>query len=108
MSTPFTYVEKLHELITDIPADSIVSRSIHKDDYSNITLFAFAAGQELTEHTSSQPAILYFVEGEAALTLGDETMVAAAGTWVQMQPHLPHSIVATTSLLMLLILIKSR
>jgi quercetin dioxygenase-like cupin family protein len=69
-------------------------------------LFAFAAGQELSEHTASQIATLYFVQGEADLTLGDDALAAQAGTWVHMPPYLPHSIVANTPVLMLLTMVK--
>jgi quercetin dioxygenase-like cupin family protein len=104
----YTYISKLQQLIPEIPADTIISRSLHKDDEVNATLFGFAKGQELTEHTASQPAILHFIAGKARLTLGEEEVTAEPGSWVHMPPHLPHSIVAETPLTMLLILIKSR
>lgn len=69
-------------------------------------LFGFAAGQELSEHTSSQSAILHILQGEAGLTLGDDSMEAQAGTWVYMPPRLPHSLYAKTPVLMLLLLFK--
>ncbi|HIC90113.1 MAG TPA: cupin domain-containing protein [Anaerolineae bacterium] len=84
----------------------MVSRTFYADDQVKAVLFGFAAGQELSEHTASQPAILYFVQGEAHLTLGDDSMEAKAGTWVHMPPQLPHSIVAKTPVVMLLLLIK--
>ncbi|HIQ04150.1 MAG TPA: cupin domain-containing protein, partial [Anaerolineae bacterium] len=80
--------------------------TFYADDQVKAVLFGFAAGQELSEHTASQPAILYFVQGEAHLTLGDDSMEAKAGTWVHMPPQLPHSIVAKTPVVMLLLLIK--
>ena len=101
-----TYIENLLKQIPDIPADSIVSQTIHSDQQVKTILFAFAAGQELSEHTSSQIATLYFVQGEADVTLGDEKMSAQAGTWIHMPPHLPHSILAKTPVLMLLTMIK--
>ncbi len=106
MNQPYSYVSNLLELVPDIPADSIISRTIHSDDDSKAILFAFAPGQELSEHTSAQTATLYFVRGEADLTLGDESMSAQAGTWVHMPPHLPHSILAKSELLMLLLMFK--
>lgn len=107
METAYTYITNLTEQIPDIPADSIVSRTIHKDEQATTILFAFAPGQELSEHTAAVAATLYFVQGEADITLGDDALTAQAGTWVQMPPHLPHSITAKTEVLMLLTMLKS-
>lgn len=106
MST-YTYIANLSDLLPGIPPDSIISRAIYTDDRVKAVLFGFAAGQELSEHTASQPAILHILEGEADLRLGDDTMTASAGTWVHMPPNLRHSIVAKTPLTMLLLLIKT-
>ncbi len=106
MTLDFTYFANLAAQIPEIPADSIVSRTIYSDDQMKAILFGFAVGQELSEHTSAQTAILHFVEGEADLTLGDQSMSAQVGTWVHMQPHLPHSVYAKTQVLMLLLMFK--
>lgn len=102
----YHYLENLESLLPDIPADSIVSRSVLKNEHMDVTLFGFAAGQELTEHTSSRPAILHFVKGKARLTLGGEEKTAEGETWVYMPPRLPHSISAETPVVMLLILLR--
>lgn len=104
--TDSTYYTDLVSLLAEIPPDSIVSRTIYGGDEMKAVLFGFAAGQELSEHTASQPATLVFLQGEATVTLGDEVFEARAGTWVHMPPHLPHSIVAQTPLIMLLHLIR--
>lgn len=106
MTQPYIYIANLTTQIPEIPPNSIISRTIYSDEQIKTILFAFAAGQELSEHTSSQKATLYFVQGEANLTLGQDKMVAQAGTWAQMEPHLPHSIVAKTPVLMLLTMVK--
>ncbi|RMF36435.1 MAG: cupin domain-containing protein [Chloroflexi bacterium] len=106
--TAYTYVACLSDLVPEVPSDSILSRTVYHDDRVKVVLFGFAAGQELSEHTASQPAILHFLEGEAHLTLGEDSMEAHAGTWVHMPPQLPHSIVAKTPVVMLLLLLKDR
>lgn len=106
MDKDYTYIPNLLEQVPEIPPDSIVSRTIYSDAQVKVILFAFAAGQELSEHTSSQTAVLHFVQGEADLTLGEDGMTAQAGTWVHMPPYLPHSIVAQTPVLMLLLMSK--
>ena len=95
-------IPNLNELLPEIPADSILSRTFFQDERVRIILFAFAAGQELSEHTSSKPAILHFLQGEASLTLGEDQLEATAGTWVHMPPQLSHSIHAKTPVVMLL------
>jgi quercetin dioxygenase-like cupin family protein len=104
---PYTFIADLLAQIQDIPPDSIVSRTFYSDEQLKAIVFGFAAGQELSEHTASQPAVLHFLKGEAELTLGMEQMAVQAGAWVHMQPQLPHSIVAKTPVVMLLLLFKT-
>jgi quercetin dioxygenase-like cupin family protein len=102
----FTYFESLPDLLTEVPDDSIVSRSVYDGPDAKVILFAFAAGQELSEHTAARPAVLHFLSGEAALTLGSDQMDARPGTWVRMPAHLPHSVSARTEVTMLLVLLN--
>jgi len=106
MESVYSYTANLAELLPDIPADSIISRTLYAGDDVKATLFGFAAGQELSEHTASQPAILHFLQGDADLALGDDRYEAHPGTWAHMPAHLPHSIRARTPVVMLLLLIK--
>jgi quercetin dioxygenase-like cupin family protein len=89
-----------------ISPDSIVSRTLHADEHAKSIVFGFDAGQELSEHTASVPAIIHFVSGEADITLGGEAQKATAGTWAWMPANLPHSIVAKTPTVMLLTMFK--
>ena len=102
----YTYIANLLEQVPEVPADSIVSRTIYSDEQLKTILFAFAPGQELSEHTSAKTAVLHFVEGEAELTLGSDSMAAQAGAWVHMRPNLPHSITAKTRVVMLLLMFE--
>lgn len=102
----YTYIPNLSHLAPEVPPDSIISRTLYSDERVRAVLFRFAGGQELSEHTASQPAILHILEGEADLKLGDDAMAASSGTWVHMSPNLRHGIVAKTALVMLLLLIK--
>lgn len=106
MMDEFTYIADLKEMTGEISAESIISRKLLKNEQIHATLFGFAAGQELTEHTAFRPAMLHFLSGRGTVTLGEETQPAGAGTWVFMPAHLPHSIVAETELKMLLVLLQ--
>lgn len=88
------------------PADGIISRTIFQDSQIKAVVFGFGNGQELSEHTASKPAIMHFLEGEADVTVGKRQVDARAGTWIHMEARLPHSIVAKTPVIMLLLLLK--
>jgi quercetin dioxygenase-like cupin family protein len=83
-----------------------LSRTLYNDDRLKVVAFGFAQGEELSEHTASMPAVLHFLQGEARLTLGDDTLEAKPGTWVHMPAGLRHSIQAQTPVVMLLLLMK--
>ena len=102
----FVYFEDLAALLAEIQPDSIISRTLHGDDDVKAVLFGFDAGQELSEHTAALPASIFVLRGEAELTLGGERRQARPGTWVHMPPHLPHTVVAHTPMIMLLLLYR--
>ncbi len=89
------------------PDNGILSRKLFDDDHVKAIVFGFAQGEELSEHTASLPAILHFLEGEATVTLGDDTVEARPNTWIHMPAHLKHSISAATPVSLLLLLLKS-
>jgi quercetin dioxygenase-like cupin family protein len=88
------------------PADGILSRTLFNDDRSKAVIFGFAEGEELSEHTASMSAMLFFVKGEATIGLGGDVHEAQAGAWAHMPAGLKHSIRAKTPLVMLLVLFK--
>ena len=90
----------------ETPDDGIVSRAIYNDDDVRVVHFSFAAGQQLSDHTAPVPVTLEVVEGEATITLGDDTVEATAGTWMHLPASTPHSVVAKTPLILLLHLLK--
>jgi len=98
----------LKDLYTELelPAKGILSRVIQKDEHVNITLFGFSAGESLSSHSAPTPAVLYFLEGDAEVQLGDETLSAQPGSFIYMPPMLPHGIHATSPVRMLLVQIK--
>jgi len=105
MTTTYTHFSDLAKEVQP-PDKGILSRTLFSDDRLKVVLFSFAEGEELSEHTASMPAILHFLQGEALLTLGDDTLEAKLGTWVHMPKGLRHSIQAKTPVVMLLLLLK--
>jgi quercetin dioxygenase-like cupin family protein len=102
------YIPDLSTLLGDPPVDSIVSRTFLKAGDNKAILFAFAPGQELSEHTAAVPAILHILDGKARLTLGEETHEAGPGSWAYMPANLPHSIFAHQPVTMLLLMLKGQ
>jgi quercetin dioxygenase-like cupin family protein len=106
MAIPYTLFADLAKQV-EPPADGTLSKTIFQDDGLKVVLFGFAAGQELSEHTASTPAIMHFLNGESDVTLGADKISANAGTWIHMPAQLPHSIRTKTPVVMLLLLLKA-
>ena len=101
---PYTFIADLAREV-EIPTDGTLSRTLYQDENVKVVVFAFSAGQELSEHTAARPAVLHVLEGQIALTLGSDHHEAAAGAWVHMPPNLPHSLRAETPAVVLLLLL---
>lgn len=104
--TAYTLINKVDDLVEMISPESITSRTFYKDGNLKAILFAFDAGQELSEHSTNQTAIVQIIKGDAMVTLGDDQHDLQQGAWVHMPPKLKHSVYAKTPLLMLLTMMK--
>ncbi len=86
---------------------SVVSREVLKRPTGTVTVFAFAAGQGLSEHTAPFDALVHVVDGEAQVTIGGSSMTVTAGQVVVMPANVPHALHAEKSFKMMLIMIRS-
>ena len=91
---------------TQFAPNGIVSRTLLRTANSRVVLFGFAEGQELTEHTSTQHALVQVLSGECDFSLAGEEHKLKAGNLLYMPPNLPHALKATTEFSMLLTLSK--
>ena len=107
MSELYTLFPNVVELAPTVPDASILSRTFYKDVRLSAVIFSFAAGEELSEHTSAFPAILHFLSGRAQVKFGTDEHIVEAGAWARMSPNLPHTVIAETPVVMLLLLIKN-
>jgi quercetin dioxygenase-like cupin family protein len=87
-------------------AHGIASRILAKTGGGNFTLFAFDAGQGLTEHTSPFDAYVMVLEGELILTIGGQPVRATPGTIVRMPAGVPHGLEAPVAARMLLLMLR--
>ncbi len=84
-----------------------MSRTLLRTANSRVVLFGFAEGQEVTEHTSTQSAVIQILSGECEFSLGGKPHAAKAGDMIYMPSNLPHAVRATKQFSMLLTLSKS-
>lgn len=92
---------------TKFAANGIVSRTLLRTANSRVVLFGFAEGQELSEHTSTQSAVVQILSGECEFSLGGKPHLAKAGDLIYLPPNLPHAVLATKQFSMLLTLSKA-
>ena len=86
---------------------SIVSRVVVKQPTGNVTVFAFDAGQELSEHTAPFDALVQVLEGEAEITISGKALRLTGGEMILMPAHQPHAVRATARFKMILTMIRS-
>ena len=91
---------------TQFAANGIVSRTLLRTANGRVVLFGFAEGQELTEHTSTQHALVQVLSGECDFALAGKPNLLKAGETVYMPPNLPHAVKAKTQCSILLTLFK--
>ncbi len=92
---------------TTFAPNGIVSRTLLRTPNNRMVLFGFSEGQELTEHTSTQSAVIQILTGQAELSLAGKLQVVKAGDLIYLPPHLPHALKAITPFSMLLTLSKA-
>ncbi|MEW6239663.1 MAG: cupin domain-containing protein [Chloroflexota bacterium] len=96
--------------LTDMAAyqeGAVVSRQITKADTGNVTLFAFDAGQELSEHTAPFDALVHILDGEAEVRISGQPFTLTAGQAIVMPANQPHALKATRRFKMLLTMIRA-
>ncbi len=72
-----------------------------------LTLFAFAEGQGLSEHTAPFDALVYLLDGEADIVISGKTLRLEEGEMVIMPANEPHALKAIKKFKMMLVMIRS-
>jgi quercetin dioxygenase-like cupin family protein len=97
---------KIAELV-DYQVGSVVSRELLKKKTGTLTLFAFDAGQGLSEHTAPFDAAVNVLDGVAEVTISGRAHTVEAGEVIIMPADKPHSLKANERFKMLLVMIRS-
>ena len=96
----FTLAELMYQ------KETIVSRVLVKGKGGTVTAFAFAEGQELSEHTAPFDALVHVTEGTMKITIGGTPQDVSAGHFLLMPADVPHALVALQPSKMVLIMIR--
>jgi len=103
---PLGEAAELSQLV-DYQSGSVVSRTLVKQEKGNVTLFAFDAGQELSEHTAPFDALVYVVDGTAQITIEGRQQPVSAGQMIIMPADRPHAVKADERFKMMLVMIRA-
>jgi len=93
--------------LIDYQSDAIVSREIVKGKTGSVTVFAFDAGQGLSEHTAPFDALVQVLDGESEITIAGKAHTVKASQLIVMPANKPHALKATKRFKMLLVMIRS-
>ena len=105
-TTPIAQILFLADLI-GYQEGAIISRVILKAEAGNVTLFAFDAGQELSEHTTPFDALVHVLDGEAEIRISGQPFHLKTGEAILMPADQPHAVKATKPFKMLLTMIRA-
>lgn len=91
----------------DYQSGGIVSKQLIKTPTGNVTLFAFDAGQGLTEHTSPFDAFVTVLEGTAEVSIAGVVERVGPGQIVQLPASIPHGVQAPERFKMTLTMLRT-
>lgn len=92
----------------DYAVGSVVSKMLIKKEIGNITLFAFDAGQGLSEHTAPFDAVVYILDGKAEISIGGKPSTVNTGEMLIMPANVSHALQAKERFKMLLVMIRGQ
>ena len=91
----------------DYQEGSVVSKTVLEKKTGTVTLFAFAQGQGLSEHTAPFDAMVCVLDGEGEISISGVPTVVKQGEMIIMPANEPHSLKAVQRFKMMLIMIRS-
>lgn len=86
---------------------AVVSKTIIDKDTGTVTLFAFAMGQGLSEHTAPFDALVQVLDGEVEIKISGTPFHLKQGEIIIIPAHEPHALKAVSDFKMLLTMIRS-
>lgn len=83
----------------------VVSRTLAQGKNLSLTLFAFDKGEEISSHSSGGDAMVYLLDGEADITIGENTYNVKKGETIVMPAGIAHALLAREQFKMLLVVV---
>ncbi len=93
--------------LVEYQTGAVVSRTLINQKTGTVTLFAFDAGQELSEHTAPYDALVQVLDGETEIVIAGLHYQLGAGDLIIMPANDPHAVKALTKFKMMLTMIRS-
>lgn len=94
--------------MVDIQTESTVSRTVLKAEGARVVVFAFDAGQVLTEHTAAVPVLLQVLDGHLRVVADGRTVDMRPGDLVHLSARLPHAVEAVIGSRLMLTMLDPR
>ena len=98
---PMAEAIALSSMVT-VETGKVISRTFVQRPDLSVTLFAFAAGEGISAHSSPGDAMVYVIEGEAKITIDSKSTMVKAGEVIVMPANVPHAVDAEKDFKMLL------
>ena len=80
----------------------VVSRTLVQNKAVSVTLFAFDNGEEISTHASKGDAMVFLLDGQAEITIGDQHYEVKKGQVIVMPANIPHALFAKERFKMIL------
>ncbi len=104
---PFTTLADLTELV-QVQPEATVSRTVFRAAGVRVVVFAFDAGQELTEHTAAMPVLLQVLSGALTITADGRSDALALGGLMHLDARVPHAVRADEPAVLMLTMLDAR
>lgn len=92
--------------LVDYQVGTVSSRMVINNSAGSVTVFSFADGEEISEHTAPYDAMVTILEGECSVRLSGEIYLMKAGEMIIFPANEPHAVSAVTKFKMMLVMIK--
>jgi len=102
---PFSEAVPLADLV-EYQSGQVVSRTLAQNPAMSMTLFALDAGESISTHITAGDALVYVLDGEVRLEIGEKQVPTAAGQATVMPAGIPHALYAEQRFKMLLVVVK--
>lgn len=86
----------------------VVSRTFAQSKPLSVTLFAFDKGEEISLHAAAGDAMVYVLDGQTQITIGEELFTVKKGETIVMPANIPHALLAIERFKMLLIVVYEK